>query len=86
MKILAKDEILEKYAVHFSWEDGDIESGPLVHTGVDIIDAYSEEDACNIWKKEYGYQFDKSPNCWAELATQEQIDEYEYAPYEVMKE
>lgn len=67
---------MAKYYITMGFDSGDAESGPIVHTAIDIIEANSEEDAMS--KIEDYYKNDIT-YCggYARLATDEEVNEYE---------
>ena len=71
---------LKPYLVTFGWDSGGPESGPIYGKGEDIVYALSEDDACNKWESENLGQFNSGSayeGCWARIATQEEVDEFE---------
>lgn len=68
---------MRKYLVKIGFDNGNAESGPIVNTCTEIIDAESEHDATNKIDNKYGYGRNKSYcGCSVKLATDEEIKEY----------
>ena len=61
------------YVVHFGWDEGGPESGPIFKSDNIVIKARNEKDAENrVINKLHG----ELDGCWAEPATQQDIDAF----------
>lgn len=61
------------YNVHFGWDEGGPESGPIFKSENVIVKARNEKDAENRVRNRFNGGLE---GCWAELATQADIDEF----------
>lgn len=67
------------YVVHSGWDDGGPEDGPHWVEQIDYIYAESEEQACERYAKNCKDEYGEYPEgCWAEEATEEQKNKYEF--------
>lgn len=73
----------QAYIVTFGWDSGNAESGPCWGKGEDLVYAISEKDACNKWENDNIGNFDYKhtgtayEGCWARLATDDEVREFE---------
>lgn len=74
--VLASEDNKKPFIVHYSYDTGDAESGPIIHTGWDIFYADDEKSAEAGWEAEYAETSAGYEGCWAEPATQEDVDKW----------
>lgn len=71
MKKLAKQQ---PYFIHFGWDEGGPESGPVMKGDIDVVWGISKEDVLEKWKNEVDTSnFD---TYWAEPTTEEEAQKY----------
>ena len=68
--IVSKTDNRQYYTVTFGWDEGDAESGPIVKVDKIIVKARSKQDA----EQKVSRKMDA--DCYAQLASQEDIDEF----------
>lgn len=74
--IEASEDGKTPWKIHYGYDVGDAESGPIIRSGWDIYYADSAESAEYGWENEFASTSSGYEGCWVEPATQADVDEW----------